>query len=174
MSDKTPGRPLVHVVHCVDTEGPLEETIEATFDRLNRRFGLDLEPSFALLSRLQNQEMDLGGLEEEMARFIAPRRLDYLSLWRQVEESVAAVSNPRFRREHADPSGGPYTLTWFIIDVVGYRDNPRRKAEGFHVIWDAYQRFLRNRMAGDAFGFPLPHGRPRRPGPGIQHLLDQQ
>ena len=28
----------VHVVHCIDTEGPLHESVEATFERLKRIF----------------------------------------------------------------------------------------------------------------------------------------
>ena len=39
----------VYVVHCVDTEGPLHESVEATFERLKAIFGIDLEPSVALL-----------------------------------------------------------------------------------------------------------------------------
>jgi hypothetical protein len=39
----------VYVVHCVDTEGPLHESVEAIFERLKGIFGLDLEPSVALL-----------------------------------------------------------------------------------------------------------------------------
>ena len=31
----------VHVVHCIDTEGPLKETIHATFKRLEEMFGLE-------------------------------------------------------------------------------------------------------------------------------------
>ena len=147
------GRPLVLAVHCVDTEGPLEEPIEATFDRINNRFGLDLEPSLALLRQLQSGQVDLAGAEDEVARFIAPRRLAYLSLWREIEESTLAATAPDFRNRLADPAGRPYAYTWFIIDVVGYRDNPRRKAEGFHVVWDFYQRVLRGRAPNDAFGF---------------------
>jgi hypothetical protein len=43
----------VYVVHCVDTEGPLHESVEATFERLKAIFGIDLEPSVALLRQLQ-------------------------------------------------------------------------------------------------------------------------
>ena len=32
----------VYVVHCIDTEGPLYESIEVTFQRLKEIFGLTL------------------------------------------------------------------------------------------------------------------------------------
>jgi hypothetical protein len=51
---------IVYVVHCVDTEGPLHEPVQATFERLKSIFGLELEPSAALLRRLQAGEVPLG------------------------------------------------------------------------------------------------------------------
>ena len=51
----------VYVVHCIDTEGPLYESVEATFERLNEIFKLDLVPSAAMLRRLQEGEADLEG-----------------------------------------------------------------------------------------------------------------
>ena len=48
----------VYVVHCVDTEGPLHESVEATFERLKAIFGIDLEPSVALLRQLQAGDID--------------------------------------------------------------------------------------------------------------------
>ena len=39
----------VYVVHCVDTEGPLNETLEATFERLKHIYHLDLKPSEQLI-----------------------------------------------------------------------------------------------------------------------------
>ena len=32
----------LHIVHCVDTEGPLNETIESTFKRLKDIFNVDI------------------------------------------------------------------------------------------------------------------------------------
>ena len=58
---------------------------------------------------------------------------------------VAAVTLPSFRSQYPDSLGRGYVFTWFILDIVGYRDNPRRKAAGYHVVWDEYQRFLTNR-----------------------------
>ena len=45
---------ILHVVHCVDTEGPLNETLEATFERLKHIYHIDLEPSEGTLKKLQN------------------------------------------------------------------------------------------------------------------------
>ncbi len=62
---------------------------------------------------------------------------------------VRAVTAPAFRAAHASPDGTPYTFTWFVVDNVGFAANPRRKATGFHTVWDAYQRLLGERVPGD-------------------------
>ena len=67
----------VYVVHCVDTEGPLHESVEATFERLKAIFGIDLEPSVALLRHLQAGEVDLGGLEQAVRKVVDPHLLGY-------------------------------------------------------------------------------------------------
>ena len=60
----------VYIVHCTDTEGPLYESLEATFLRLFEIFSLDLQPSPELLLKLQRCEINLSGLEEDVARVL--------------------------------------------------------------------------------------------------------
>ena len=136
----------LYVVHCVDTEGPLEETLNATFERLSQEKGIDFEASIETLIKLQNQEINLKGREQEIKDYIAPKRLAYLDSWEQVEKMIFSVTNEEFRYRFSDSKGNPYTFSWFIVDTVGYKDNPRRKAVGFHTIWDQYQRFLSGRI----------------------------
>ena len=140
-------------VHCVDTEGPLQESLEATFDRLAEAKGVRLDPHPDTLAALQSATLDLGGREAEVADFLAPARLAYLSRWAEIEEMVRAVTAPAFRAAHASPDGTPYTFTWFIVDNVGFAANPRRKATGVHTVWDAYQRLLADNAAGDALAW---------------------
>ena len=146
-------KPIVYVVHCVDTEGPLEETLEATFERLRKEKNIDLQPSLATLNSLQNKNVDLNGQENEIADYLSPARLSYLSTWQALEEMVLKATDLSYRRAHASPDGSPYTFSWFIIDVVGYKDNPRRKAIGFHTVWDQYHRILKNRFYNDIIGW---------------------
>ena len=46
MSDN---KPKVYIVHCVDTEGPMYESIEETFQRLDSIFGIKIECSEKIL-----------------------------------------------------------------------------------------------------------------------------
>ena len=50
----------VYIVHCIDTEGPLYESVDVTFERLRSIFHLDLEPSADLLRRLQAGDGKFG------------------------------------------------------------------------------------------------------------------
>jgi hypothetical protein len=52
---------VLYIVHCIDTEGPLNETLDATFGRLESIFDIKITPTEENLSLLQNQKMDLCG-----------------------------------------------------------------------------------------------------------------
>ncbi len=144
---------VLYIVHCIDTEGPLEETLAGTFERLRQEKGIDYDASMETLTKLQKQEIDLSGREQEIQDYLAPKRLAYLDSWNQIEKMILSVTSEEFRYTFADPKGNPYTFSWFVVDTVGYKDNPRRKAVGFHVIWDQYQRFLKGRLFNDTFGW---------------------
>jgi len=145
--------PRLYVVHCVDTEGPLLETAEATFERLHNVKGIDLPASADTLRLLQAGEIDLNGREAEIADFLSPRRLGYRESWPEIEEMVSEITSEAYRMDRCDSLGRPYAFTWMIIDVVGYRDNPRQKSTGFHAIWDRYLEILSGRAFNDGFGW---------------------
>lgn len=134
--------PQLFLVHCVDTEGPLEENLQATFDRLRENKSLDLPPSLEILKKLQQKQIDLKGREEEIADYIDAKRISYLSSWGLVGAMLRRVTSPEFRMQHADPFGNPYTFSWFIIDIVGYLNNPRKKSIGFHSVFDHFHTIV--------------------------------
>ena len=48
---------IVYIVHSVDTEGPLYESLEAKFHRLYDVFNLKFSPSKNLLEKLKNKKI---------------------------------------------------------------------------------------------------------------------
>ena len=86
----------VFIVHCVDTEGPLNETLEATFSRLLDIFGLRLDPSMSTLKQLQNQEIDLQGIEAAVANVVAPHRVNFNRNWQDVSKMLAKIFKSSF------------------------------------------------------------------------------
>jgi hypothetical protein len=146
----------VFVVHCVDTEGPLHESVEATFERLRSIFGLELEPSVALLHRLQRGEEDLGGKEAAVQKVVDPHLLAYNDTWDKVDALLADCLSGEFRARVTDSAGGGWVYSWFCVDHVDYQGNPRRRDIGYHNVFDHY----RSALYGDALGRARPP--PRR------------
>lgn len=133
---------IVHVVHCIDTEGPLHESLEATFERLRAIFDIDLPPDAATLRQLQNAELDLGGIEAQVARVIAPDLLDYNHTWDKLDAMLERVMAAKFRTRTKDSFGGGWVYNWFCVDHVGYATNPRDRDLGQFHIHDHYRAMI--------------------------------
>lgn len=152
--------PTVHVVHCIDTEGPLHESLAATFGRLEHSFGIRLDPTPENLRAVRQGALDLGGWEQAASRMVAPELLDYLDTWERIDEMLATVMDPAWRARLADSGGDPWVCNWFCMDHVGFSANPRRRVLGYHAIFDHYAGWLSRRPElGDALHFhfhPVP------------------
>jgi hypothetical protein len=134
----------VYLVHCIDTEGPLHESLEATFDRLKGIFHLDLKPSAELLRRLQQGQVDLGGLEVAVQKVVDPHLICYNDTWDKVDSMLVDALSERFRNEVLDSRGGGWVYNWFCVDHVDYDVNPRRRDIGYHNVFDHYRKILQN------------------------------
>ena len=130
----------VFIVHCVDTEGPLDETLEATFSRLLDIFGLRLDPSMSILKQLQNQEIDLQGIEAAVANVVAPHRVNFNRNWQDVSKMLAKIFKSSFRMQVPDSLGNGWCYSWFCVDHVGYHGkNPRNRDINHNAVFDFYK-----------------------------------
>ncbi|MGB0674825.1 MAG: hypothetical protein ACPGOU_01235 [Candidatus Nanopelagicales bacterium] len=145
-------QPTLYLVHAVDTEGPLEETLDGTFQRL-ASVGIDVEPTLDNLRAIQRRELNLGGAEDLALEYASVQRTGYLDTWRKVEEMLRGITDDGFREKHADSEGNPYRFSWFMLDLVGYRDNPRRRPMGPHEVWDQFARISAGRLGRDTVGW---------------------
>ena len=134
---------IVHIVHCIDTEGPLHESLEATFERLHDIFHLDLEPTRRNLEQLQRRDIPLGGMEEDVARLVDPHQLNYHDTWDKIDGMLAEIMALPFRNAMKDSFGNGWVYNWHCVDHVGYDYNPRRRDMGYHNIFDHYTRKIR-------------------------------
>jgi hypothetical protein len=130
----------VYIVHCIDTEGPLYEQIDVTFQRLKTIFGLELEATKENLERLQNGEIDLGGIERAVQKVVSPELLNYMDTWDKIDRMLDTAQSNDFRNQMLDSAGNGWVYNWFCLDHVGFTDNPRRRTMGYHSIFDHYQR----------------------------------
>ena len=132
----------VYIVHCIDTEGPLYESVDATFERLRDIFQLELEPSSRLLRQLQAGEVPLGGLEAAVQKVVDPSLLAYNDTWDKVDAMLAELMHESFRTEVCDSAGTGWIYNWFCVDHVDYDANPRRRDIGYHNIFEHYSRMM--------------------------------
>lgn len=135
----------VYIVHSIDTEGPLFESVEAKFERLAELFGLSgIEPSRANLERLARGEIDLGSQTEQIRTVLKSHKANTLGSWDQVEEMLQRVCSPAFRQQYPDSDGQGWVFNWFCMDHVGYVNNPRKRDIGFLNIHDYYSDLVQS------------------------------
>lgn len=129
----------VYIVHCIDTEGPLYEALDATFDRLKQIFDIDVEASENNLKKLQSGEMDLGGIEKEVARTLDKSLLSTYKNFSEIESMLKRLNSRKFREELTDSNNEGWKCSWFCMDHVGFfGENPRMRIAGYHSIYDWY------------------------------------
>jgi hypothetical protein len=134
-----------YIVHCIDTEGPLQETVEATFERLKHIYHLDFKPSNELLKKLQNAEVDLNGLEKSVQNTLDPRLLDYNDNWTKIYNMLHECLDSNFRNNFKDSFDNGWVYNWHCVDHVDYDYNPRNRDLGYNKIFDYYQSILKEK-----------------------------
>ena len=134
--------PVLHIVHCIDTEGPLYEDLEATFERLDSIFDIKMRASAETLRKLQEKKIDLGGREEAVAKCFAPELLKYNSNWAEISGMLDEALSDDFRNKVADDFGNGWVYSWHCMDHIGYFDNPRHKDVGYGNVFRFYKSVL--------------------------------
>ncbi len=129
----------LYIVHCVDTEGPLNETLYDTFGRLKDFFDIELDPTIENLRKLQNKELDLNGKEDAVYQLIAPQRLNMNRTWTEVDNMLDRITSKEFRNKLLDSNGNGWYFNWYCMDHVGFNNvNPRHRDAGYHNVFDHY------------------------------------
>jgi len=138
------GQPELLLVHCVDTEGPLDETLEATFARLEDIYGIAVEPTVSNLRKIQQKKASFipRDLTELAAKTFSQENLSYLRTWGEVDEMLQSYFSNEFRSRLVDDFGGQIATSWFVMDHEDYKPNPRNKAIGQGVVHEKYADFL--------------------------------
>lgn len=140
---------IVYIVHAVDAEGPLYESLAATFERIKDIFTIKLSPSYENLEKLRTRQIDLGGKEDTVAKFVDPSLLRYNDSWDKLEYMLSIIMGKEFRHKLPDSFGGGWVYTWHCMDHVGYEINPRGRDIGYHNIHDRYLEYLHKYKSSD-------------------------
>ncbi len=144
-----PKEKIVYIVHSVDTEGPLYESLDETFKRVEQIFDLSVEPTKDNLVKLQTKKLEVNGKKDEIARVLAPNLLNYNSEYNRIDEMLHRIGSEKFRYKITDSFGGGWIYNWHCVDHIGYTHNIRRKDIGYHNIFDHYRGFIDKTDAPD-------------------------
>ena len=136
---------IVHIAHCIDTEGPLWESIPETFKRLKQIFDVDLPASRENFLKLQRKEIDLGPITDQVAEVFGPEVMNYHGTWDGIDAMLDVLMSPEYRMELPDSFGNPWVYNWACIDHVGFTENPRRRDLGYMNVYDHFDFLLKTR-----------------------------
>lgn len=137
---------VVNLVHAIDTEGPLYESVNAKFNRLNDLFGIShIEVSNENLEKLKRGEIPLGGQEADVIRILNGHLANYNDTWDKIDAMLDRIMSREFRNKHPDSYGGGWVFNWHCLDHVGFEYNPRRRDMGYHNIFDHYTEVIRQK-----------------------------
>ena len=148
---------ILHIVYCIDTEGPLTESIKATFNRLKEIYKINLTASKKNLKKIQNREININGLEKEISESFSKKLLSYSNNWAQIEKMLKIITSQKFRKNFKDSFGKGFKYNWFIMDHVGFKNNPRKRDLGFSKIWNRYQKHYKKNKTKTIDGFHFHH-----------------
>jgi hypothetical protein len=148
--------PIVYICHHVDTEGPLYETVEASFKRLEVSVlggggKFPIEYTKANLTLLQQGKVDFLTEEQRQKAMIMahPHLLQTKSTWSEIDEMQYRIMSPEYRNKFQDSFGCGWVYNWHVIDFVGYEINPRHRDMGWHNIYDHYTTLLKETKSDD-------------------------
>jgi len=133
---------IVYIVHAIDTEGPLYESLDATFERLNDIFDIEMKASYSNLEKLRKKEIYLNGLEDIVSQTVDSSVLKYNDSWDKIDFMHKKIMSNDFRTKLKDSFGNGWIYNWYCLDHVDFEINPRRRDIGYHNIHDRYLEFI--------------------------------
>ncbi len=133
---------IVHIVHHVDTEGPLSEPLSELFERIEQVTGtaLNLAPTKSNLALMQSSDFVLKDAETTnlLKRLVDPALMTFKTSWYEVDEMLDRILTDEFRNRFTDDFGNGWVYNWHLLDHVGFETNPRRRDMGYGSIFRFY------------------------------------
>lgn len=132
----------VIIYHAIDTEGPLYESLDAKFERIEELFKIELDRTEENLRKLRNKEIDLGGIEDNIATVLSGHLTNYNDTWDKIDHMLNRLTKDEVRFHLPDCNGNGWVFNWHCIDHVNFDYNPRRRDIGYHNIHDHYVSYV--------------------------------
>lgn len=133
----------VYIVHTIDTEGPLYESIENKFERLKEVFGIgNISATISNFRKLENGELSTNVDKSLLKNFFSSNKHSTLGDWRSIHKMLNVVCSNKFRRMLLDCNNEGWVFNWYCMDHIDYKTNLRKRDIGFHNIHDEYQKIV--------------------------------
>lgn len=131
---------ILPIIHCIDTEGPLSESISVTMDRVYGLHKIKLPVNKETFLQLRDGALDdVYGVP--LSKSFNPQTLNYNRSISDLEEMIAEICSEGFRKRHQDDFGQGWIYSWFCVAHEGFLENPRKRIAGFHAIFDLYMNW---------------------------------
>lgn len=130
---------VLNIVHCIDTEGPLNESIEDSFIRLFEYFDIRLRPTKENFSLLFNSKLDKT-YGKNISSIFNSKTLNYNRTLKELKLSLSKILSTKFRSSLRDDFDNPWIYSWFCVAHKDCDSNPRSKMLGTHAIFDLYTK----------------------------------
>ena len=90
---------IVYFVHCIDTEGPLYESLAAKFQRIKDIFNINIKASKKNLRKLKLAKIPLKGKEKKIASVLSSHLTNYNSDWSKINNMILRIFSNKFRNK---------------------------------------------------------------------------
>lgn len=141
-------KPIIYIVHHVDTEGPLSEPISEIFKRIEITLGeeINIPASKESLSKLQNGSYFKDpSLNKELQRILNPHLISFKTSWKQIDKMLDRVLSKKFRTNFIDSFEGSWIYNWHIMCHAGFETNERGRDLGYLKIFNHYESILKKK-----------------------------
>tara|TARA_B100001989_G_C24525981_1_gene458692 strand:+ start:91 stop:1452 length:1362 start_codon:yes stop_codon:yes gene_type:complete len=131
----------VLIVHAVDTEGPLFESLNAKFQRIYDVYNIDIplkKRTAKNLKLIKEKKYPLYGKENEVANMLNSHLTNYNTNIKMLKNMNSRIFSKEFRSKDKDSFANEWVFSWHCLDHVGYKINPRKRILGYHKIYDFY------------------------------------
>ena len=137
---------ILYVSYNIDTEGPLTESIKASFQRIKESFGINLQPSKKNLEKIRNGKIKYKSnfLKKKLEDFVNSNRVTTLGSWEKIFNQIKILNTKNFNKSYIDSFGKPLVFTWFILTHAGFTgSNPRKRDLGYNKVFKKYNFYLK-------------------------------
>lgn len=144
----------LYIVHAVDAEGPMYESVKETIKRFNSLLKLPKKiKSTSDLKNALNGKLFSSKINKIISKNFNSHLLNYNKNLSDLNKMLSELKSKKFRNQLLDSAGNGYKITWHCVDHVNYKSNLRRKKIGYNQIFDIYSNYIKKNKLQDDVQF---------------------